>query len=118
MQDIYKIYNNEIGIAFQWERDILSGNTDSYQLAFRNTGFYLDKKELQHFSNCIAEAKANRSCNGCQRNKYCKNILLRTPSEKIDLAIDREELSQIEDLVSGTLFQIELQEYLDKLCRN
>ncbi|WP_426095148.1 hypothetical protein [Flavobacterium sp. DSR2-3-3] len=39
-------------------------------------------------------------------------ILLKTPCSQIDLAVSMEELNAVKDLVEGTLFKINLDEYL------
>jgi len=38
--------------------------------------------------------------------------LLRTPSEKIDLAISKDELEQVQELINGTIFRVELQHWV------
>ena len=53
MQDINRIYHNNIGIAFQWKKDVQKGNTDCIQMVFRNTGFYLTYSEIKEFYNKV-----------------------------------------------------------------
>jgi hypothetical protein len=36
----------------------------------------------------------------------------------VDLAVSREELESISDLIEGTLFQIKLDRYLKDVCSN
>jgi len=112
MQDIHRIYHNSIGIAFQWKKDIQKGNTDYIQMVFRNTGFYLTYSEIKEFYNKVKVAYKLGKCEGCNHENKCKNYLLQTPSEKIDLSVNSEELNLISDLIKGTLFQIELDSYL------
>ena len=118
MQDIYRIYHNSIGIAFQWKRDIKNGNTDTIQLVFRNTGFYLNYKEIQEFYNKVKVAHQLKQCEGCTKQNECSSYLLQTPSEKVDLSVNNEELQLISDLIKGTLFQIELNGYINDVCSN
>jgi len=108
MQDIHRIYHNSIGIAFQWKRDIKNGNTDIVQMVFRNTGFYLTYPEIQEFYNKVKVAYKLNPCEGCNHKTKCTNYLLQTPSEKIDLSVNSEELNLISDLIKGTLFKMEL----------
>jgi len=112
MQDIHRIYYNSIGIAFQWKRDIQNGNTDTIQLVFRNTGFYLTYAEIKEFHNKAKVANKLKQCEGCTHKNKCNNYLLQTPSEKVDLSVNEEELQLITDLIKGTLFQMELDMYL------
>jgi hypothetical protein len=44
--------------------------------------------------------------------------LLKTPLKEIDLAVSKSELMQIKDLIEGTLFTMELMEYIDNICKN
>ena len=117
-QDIYPIYHNSYGIAFQWKRDISRNNFNKIQLVFRNTGFYLTVEDIESFANNIKNAKQCGDCKCCGDTISGNNILLRTPSDKIDLAVDKKELGLIEDLIEGTLFQIKLDNYLNGLCNN
>jgi len=118
MQDIYRIYHNSIGIAFQWKKDIKNGNTDTIQLVFRNTGFYLTLEEIKAFYNKVKVSHQLKQCEGCTKHNKCSSYLLQTPSEKVDLSVSAEELNLISDLIKGTLFQIELNEYINEICKN
>lgn len=118
MQGIHRIYHNSIGISFQWKRDIQKGNKDTIQLVFRNTGFYLTYPEIKEFYNKVKVAYKLKQCEGCTHKNECNNYLLQTPSEKIDLSVNSEELKLISDLIKGTLFQIELNEYINEICKN
>ncbi len=111
MNDVQKIYSNEIGISFRWNHV----NTDLTQIIFRDTGFHLSEKEIEIFINKLDDAKKIKQCQVCQE-KNCKSILLQTPSNKVSLAISKTELGQIEDLLKGTLFQIRLNNYVREIC--
>lgn len=114
MNDIYKIYNNDIGVSFQW----VDMKSNLIQVVFRDTGFHLSKDEIELFISKIADAKNQEKCNGCKYDKNCKTILLQTPSNKVSMAVSKIELKQIEDLLRGTLFQIRLNNYLCEICKN
>lgn len=116
MEEINRIYYNSIGVAFQWKRDIDS--SDKVQVIFRDTGFYLSPKEISKFAFHVKQAMARGCCRNCKRRKECRSILLKTPSNIIDLAVSKEELILISDLIEGTLFQLELKDYLNRLCSN
>ncbi len=114
MNDIYKIYNNDIGISFQWT----SVKSDLTQVVFRDTGFRLSETEIEYFLGKIEEAKKQKPCSTCKLGENCKSILLQTPSDKISMAVSKKELEQIEDLLNGTLFQIRLNSYITDICKN
>ncbi|MFD0963253.1 hypothetical protein [Pseudofulvibacter geojedonensis] len=118
MNDIYRIYHNDIGIAFQWKKDVEAGFTETIQVVFRNTGFYLDYKEVKEFYNKAKVAHHLQQCEGCAKKGKCSSYLLQTPTDKVDLAVTKKELNSITDLLKGTLFQIELNGYINEICKN
>jgi len=111
MDDIYIIYHNEGGISFQWKKDIEKGNTETIQVVFGKIGLYLTVPEIKLFCNKIKLAKKIKKCN-------CNNMLLHTPLGKLDLVLSKQELLQIEDLIQGTLFKLNLDAYLCELNIN
>ncbi|WP_146746648.1 hypothetical protein [Sinomicrobium soli] len=118
MNEIYCIYRNDIGIAFQWKRDIVKNNFGKLQIVFRDMGFYLSPDEVTDFYHCVKNARQFERCAECRHNREYRSILLRTPADKVDLAVNIDELYQIEDLIEGTLFQIKLDGYLNQICDN
>lgn len=117
MRDVSIIYNNNFGVAFYWvkEDEIL---TDRVQVVFKETGFYLSYAELKEFSGMISEACTKSNCGNCCMKKSCRRFLLKTPLQQIDLAVSADDLGKIKDLVEGTLFQLELIDYLWGAGRN
>ena len=113
MNDVYKIYSNGVGIAFKWQKDAFLT-----QLIFRDTGFHLSIDEIELFIEQVQVSKINVPCLDCKLGTNCRSILLRTPSSRVSLAVSFKELNQIEDLLNGTLFQLELNEYLQEICKN
>ncbi|WP_413999548.1 hypothetical protein ACMDB5_03035 [Flavobacterium sp. W1B] len=112
MKEIKQIYYNDSGTSFYWrkENEIV---IDKIQLIFRETGFYFNKQELELFKNCIEESfLLNNSCEDCKLKNHCTKFLLKTPCSQIDLAVSMEELNAVKDLVEGTLFKINLDDYL------
>ena len=112
MQPIKQIYYNDSGTSFFWrkENEVV---TDKVQLIFRETGFYLSRQELKLFQSCIDESYSqNSNCSDCALKNTCHKFLLKTPCTQIDLAVSMQELKAVKDLVEGTLFKINLDEYL------
>lgn len=112
-EEVYKIYNNDIGVSFQWSH-IESNLT---QIVFKEMGFNLSEKEIEIFITKITEAKSQKNFATCMAGDYCKSILLQTPFSKVSMAISKIELGQIEDLLKGTLFQLRLNNYLWGVCK-
>lgn len=113
MQDIKPIYYNQFGIAFKWKSNIAK-DISKVQMVFRDTGFLLTKDELQQFSKNIKCSLDNAFlCSDCADNETCKALLLETPAHQVSLAMSKEELLAIDDLVAGTLFELSLSKLLD-----
>ncbi len=116
MQDINPIYHNPFGIAFQWKRSTTK-DIKKIQMVFRDTGLLLSKHELVQFSKNIKCTMDNASlCTDCQQNEACRALLLNTPAPQVTLALSQKELDAMHDLVEGTLFQLNLDNFLGGLC--
>lgn len=115
MKDIQQLYYNTFGVSFYWVKD---GKTLSQriQMVFKDTGMYLTAEQVLEFSGLIKECSESR-CDSCT-GKCCRKFLLKTPVPEIDLAIDYSEYLQIKDLIDGTLFKIDLYNYINKECLN
>jgi hypothetical protein len=114
--EITKIYHNDFGIAFQWK--YASAKQGKIQVVFRNMGFYLTLGEIKQFQKHIIEAQQPKNCSCCKADCNGRSILLKTPSSKIDLAVNTKELTEVDDLIKGTLFQLDLNNYLNNICKS
>ncbi len=117
MKEIEQIYYNDFGVAFYWKID---GKVykDRIQVVFKETGFYFLETEIKEFSQIVCDmACTTDACNCSFRNK-CHRFLLKTPVREIDLAVSQQELLNIKDLLQGTLFNIEMSYYINKVCKN
>ena len=111
MKQMEQIYCNDFGMAFYWTKQ----NTvmlDRIQLVFKETGFYFSVDELKAFVKLIDDSCRRNTCNNCEMKHQCAKFLLKTPISQIDLAVSMTELDGIKDLVAGTLFKINVQEYI------
>jgi len=117
MKDIEQIYFNDFGVAFHWRKNdtVLK---DRIQMVFKETGFYLSGNEIKDFAKLIDEACRETNCADCCHRSRCHKFLLKTPLKQVDLAVSKSELMQIKDLVEGTIFTIQLLDYLDSTCKN
>ncbi|WP_298478520.1 DUF6686 family protein [uncultured Maribacter sp.] len=119
MEDINPIYSNEFGMAFQWKKNTLKDNS-KIQLVFKDTGLFITREELISFSqNVMHSVESNYlQCENCAQNDSCRKLLLNTPAYQVTLALDTMELFAMKDLVEGTIFQLDLGNYLDSICSN
>jgi len=111
MDPINKIYSNQVGISFFWKKET-NKLLPHVQMVFRDIGFLLTLNELKDFSHFCLQTKQTQCNNECKDPQHCKSLLLRTPSEKIDLAVNQEELDQIHELINGTIFRVELKNWI------
>ena len=117
MDEVAIIYHNKLGIAFRWKNNLPNADPARIQMVFKDLGFYLLPEEIKRFSGNIQAAKYY-NCGNCSSEKSCRNILLRSPLEKMDFAVSAVELEQISDLIEGTLFKLNLENYLNGCGRN
>lgn len=117
MREVEQIYYNEFGVAFHWKKGdhVL---TEKVQVVFKETGFYLSYEEIKAFAQIIDNTCEEMNCGGCCHRSRCHKFLLKTPLQQVDLAVSRSELLQIKDLVQGTLFNMDLYDYITTVCRN
>lgn len=110
---VNQLYHNSFGVAFHW-KEVQHIQKDKVQLIFRDMGFLLTAAELKNFFEAVHETKSTiHCCEHCLEEKHCRNFLLKTPVHQVDLAISLNELLYIEDLIEGTLFQLELNQIID-----
>ncbi|WP_298756161.1 hypothetical protein [uncultured Psychroserpens sp.] len=109
MNDINTLYYNDFGIAFQWKR-CAAKDFKKVQLVFRNTGFFLTEAELIQFhKNVKRSLDSQQLCSDCKHNGTCRSLLLQTPANQISLAMSLIELQDAQDLIKGTIAQLELE---------
>ncbi|NAS12451.1 hypothetical protein [Poritiphilus flavus] len=118
MQEIDPIYYNKLGICFYWKRGTVK-DIQKVQLVFRDSCILLSPEELHKFYDSISTlATEPPLCSDCKENDSCRSLLLETPIPQLCFAVSYKELQGISDLIRGTLFQLDLEKYLDKLCGN
>lgn len=116
MNDIHRIYQNNFGIAFQWKKD-LAKDILKVQVVFKDNGLLLSKEELIQFSKNIKHTQKHYSlCNDCPKNENCRGMVIAAPNAQITFAVNVKELHGIQDLIEGTLFQMNLENYLGDIC--
>lgn len=112
MKEIATIYCNDFGMTFFWKKDEIF-SAQKIQLIFKETGFYLTQNQLSEFGKIICETESKlNGCKGCAHQQHCERLLLKTPISEVDLAVSKNELSQIKDLVEGSIFRVELKRFV------
>ena len=112
MEDIIPIYHNKLGVAFQWKRNSVK-NILKIQLVFKDTGFLLSQNELENFSESVLQTIEHTSlCNSCSRKEDCKAHIVQTPAPQISMALNYKEIRALNDLLDGTLFNLNIDNLL------
>lgn len=112
MKDIEQIYRNDFGISFYWKEgnEIVS---DKIQLLFKQMGFYFSIQELNEFHDLIENCVTDQNdADRYSTKRVFDKFLLKTPYVALDLEISPIELNSIKDLVDGSLFRLNLNEYI------
>ncbi|MEE9362325.1 MAG: hypothetical protein V3U92_06990 [Cellulophaga sp.] len=115
MREINPIYHNHFGVAFQWKKGTVK-NHKKVQIVFRDIGLLLTRDELLCFSKCIKDTFEDHFlCEDCSQKEGCRSFLLDTPAHQVSLAVSKKELHAIDDLVEGTIFQLNLNNFLSDI---
>lgn len=115
MHDIDSIYHNTFGVAFYWKKNEVT-HIEKIQFIFRDTGLLISKKELLQFSKHILCSKEQgKGCKDCPQNESCRSWLVDTPAPQVTFAMNFKELEALQDLVEGTLFQLNLNTILGEV---
>lgn len=117
-QDIDKIYHNNFGVSFIWKEENTINKSPKIQLIFRDMGFCLTYSEIVQFQKQVGYVKSINPCSTCKNKERNRFMLLKTPCKQVDLAINALELKDIDDLIQGTLFHLDLYHYLNEICKN
>ena len=117
MNAIDKIYGNEIGVAFYWKNEYQK-KSNKIQLILKDMGFLLSIDELKKFSYACTIAKDSKHCSCNDISGSCNTLLLRTPSQNVDLAVTKVELNYIETLINHTIFEVELKGWIKNMPLN
>jgi ACT domain-containing protein len=112
MKEIQHIYQNDLGASFFWKTE-QTIHKDKVQLVFKETGLQLKIEDLVGFKSIIEDSiSRNHCCEQCQSQNDCTKYLLQTPIKEIDLAMSIDEMIQMNNLITTTIFKISLENYI------
>lgn len=110
MKHIDIIYQNESGISFYWKTSAY--NSIKAQVVFRDMGFYFTLDQLKAFAHLTQDTLTQSTCKDCPAPRECRSLLLKTPSPDVDLAVSRDEVYAIQDLLDQTILRMETQQFM------
>ncbi|XMO85814.1 hypothetical protein AAFN75_13575 [Algibacter sp. AS12] len=111
MDDITVIYKNDFGLVFWWKRYAVE-DYKKINLVFNNTALHFTALELLTFLQHI-ETSINKLITTCNSNNQEQLMLLETPAPQVSFVCNYEELICIQNLVEGTLYNLELSPSLE-----
>lgn len=104
-----------MGLAFKWKYPLVE-NSKTIQIIFRSTGLDLTRSELNMFAKQIDASLENpKLCGDCKLKESCKSILLPSPAPQVSFAMSFLELQQMQDLLTGTLFQLNVEGWVQSI---
>lgn len=116
-EDISTLYHNDFGMSFKWVDD-LNNNDNNIRIIFRLACLYVSITQIKSLL-CEVNSTLNKAetsyCNDCELNSSCKSLLMHIPNSDVSFAMSHIEMEQMKELLEGTLFQIELQNFLGRL---
>ncbi len=113
---IKELYSNKIGMTFFWE-NTQEGHPyhNRINIIIDNTGLHLDNTELDVFLKDIENALERPINCGGEDPKNCKSMLLETPMTQLSFAMSFNNLIDMKDLITGTLFELSLSKILKEM---
>lgn len=114
LNEIDRLYANKIGITFCWKHEsLLSYYQEKINIIFKDTALLFNIIELEVFLEDIETALLKPSSN--KVSDYSNTVILDTPLSQLRFAMTKHNLEQMQDLIRGTLFQIELSMMLNEM---
>ena len=110
MKHIKIIYRNDTAISFYWKQ--VEQESSMAQIIFRDTGFYFTLDQLKTFAFYTQQTKNQHTCQNCPTPDSCRSMLLKTPAVAVDLAVNKEELDGLQDLLDQTILKMETHNYM------
>lgn len=109
--DMKLIYKNEYGCCFK-VNDCAS-SMYQLQLVVDSVGMFMSMTDLNNLLRIVTKPGEVCNCEECQNSPY-KKIWCSNPLVDICLKVDEVTLGQVEDLILGTKFMLEVETTLNE----
>ncbi|WP_339713717.1 hypothetical protein [uncultured Kriegella sp.] len=105
------IYKNEYGACFRIYN--APNPICTIQLVVDTIGIFMSEADLEHLLTMVRESDTPCQCRDCGGEK-CNKIWCATPLVDICLKVNDKILEQMEDLIMGTRFLLEIDSTLEQ----
>ncbi|MCG1036415.1 hypothetical protein [Polaribacter sargassicola] len=106
MHYLKPIYHNNIGASYFLKNNLDSDfNMDRIQIIIGDVALILENKEVYAFLEIINSVKSGCKCNEC---KELNQITCNTSYTKLIFKSTKKNIIQLEDLVRGTIFELQM----------
>ncbi len=113
MNYLQPIYRNNIGTSYMLKSyEDCDAPFNKIQLQIGEIAVLLSKKELKHLLNVIHSAKKGCHCTFCGDKTALKAIKCDTMFATLHFKTTPKNVETLEELIQGTLFELEMEEIL------
>ncbi|MEM9141346.1 MAG: hypothetical protein AAGA86_00070 [Bacteroidota bacterium] len=105
------IYQNAYGTVFKVEG---APNPEcTFQMVIDSIGIFMSEADLHRLLNIVRDSDRPCYCNACG-GKKCRKIWAKGPLHELKLKLDDQTLPQLEDLILGTRFILNMDDTLNQ----
>ncbi len=115
MNYLEPVYHNNIGATYILKDEIEESITsfEKIQLQLGDIAIILDQQEMKNLLVIIDSAKKGCQCDDCGKTNPFKTIKCDTPLAVISFKSTKQNIEGLENLIKGTIFQLEMNSILD-----
>jgi hypothetical protein len=105
------IYKNTYGACYKVSNAI--NPNCNFQMVISTVGIFMSENDIVRFLDIVRSSHEPCNCEECA-GKRCNKIWTTNPLIDICLKVDDEILALMEDLISGTLFMLNIDDVLEE----
>ncbi|CAM1368096.1 hypothetical protein [Tenacibaculum xiamenense] len=118
LDKVHKLHANKMGVTFlDKDEEDIDYIEKQINLLFHNTILIFNNFELNLFLDEVEDLIVNNTAGINKYSQYYKSIILETPIYQLRYVVSYNDLLLIEDLIKGTIFQIELSGFLKEILQ-
>ncbi len=118
LDKVNKLHANKMGVTFtDKDEEDIDYVEKKINLLFHNTILIFNNFELNLFLDEVEDLIINNTPGINKYSQYYKSIILESPIYQLRYVVSYNDLLLIEDLIKGTIFQIELSGFLKEILQ-